>query len=188
MATSARSRVEGQQRKFILPEPPAFFHMVCWVFVSVLRVCWQGPDRQGTRTRKWGGQQSRDGVERETCGAAWRTSINIFSLCQWLMAGAAGQGQGHTILLSQRSKTQSSSNLSLQSRCRGTKLTSCAACRFRLLLTQVHWAHTCTVKCSKWLWLCLNRCRKRAVNEFWFVVCHKITWDSFCLVTTQFGW
>lgn len=33
MAMLGRGYVEGQERKFILPEPPALFHMVRWVCV-----------------------------------------------------------------------------------------------------------------------------------------------------------
>lgn len=56
-----RCPVEGQRRKFILPEPPALFHMVRWGRVSVLRkcvdrcVCMAGEqDREVEGRKKWG--------------------------------------------------------------------------------------------------------------------------------------
>ncbi len=56
-----RSRVEGQKRKFILPEPPALFHTAHWVCVCVCvkKVCWQVPVRQESRTGKRGGRRRK---------------------------------------------------------------------------------------------------------------------------------
>lgn len=71
-ATSGRSRVEGQKRKFILPEPPALFHMVHWVCVCVCvkKLCWQVPVRRESRTGKRGGRRrSGDRADRGVGGA-----------------------------------------------------------------------------------------------------------------------
>lgn len=72
-AMSGRSRAEGQKRKFILPEPPALFHMVHWLCVrlctkkSVLTgACKAGEqDREAGRKKKRRKKGGGEGVQTE---------------------------------------------------------------------------------------------------------------------------